>query len=652
MKLPGRRVRLFRLPFADAPESRARLWKSMTEHGLFVPADAPQPLGAEFPLQVAFQGTGPAVSGRVRVMEHGVSGWVRGYFVKFVALDEGSLPLPVSARDELPSQRHLPAVSSVDAPGADATGSADSWREEPTPVGIRPRSTVEGAPALHDYSNVELLHARDPEAWQGGLRPFDTFGPYQLLKRLGAGGMAEVLLARRTMAEGVDKLVALKLVFQEYARHPRLSELFLTEARLSATLQHPNVIQVFDVGSAAGRPFMAMEYVHGCNGADLVERLRERGRPPPVALAVTLAIGLGKALEYLHDQRDLDGRPLHLIHRDVSPGNLLIGLHGEVKLVDMGVASASIASGNDLLVVGKRTYMAPEQAAGGRPEPGWDIHGMGLVLYELLTLHRAFGEAAGSTQGAVHLRPSRFNPQVTPELERLVQWATAPDPKDRAPSAQALRQALERMRATLPPFDVVQAMRELFGESLDRVQRETEALIGVARGRDRPRGSLRCRRWLGFVEQRIPGALKLMVARHRQGLRWGAMALTVLGTSSAALLWPVHAREAALGEHLVKADRLIAVAKLSGAGEDTALAQLQAARALGPEDPRVRARLEALADGFELLATEAAQRGDVAEAVAHLRAALEAAPERNVPRMKLQFLEDEARRARSGWRKP
>ncbi|RKG55501.1 serine/threonine protein kinase [Corallococcus sp. AB011P] len=348
MKLPKRKGRLFRLPFADAPESRARLWKSMTDHGLFVPEDTPQPIGTEFALQVAFQGDGPAVSGRVRVMEHGVSGWVRGYFAKFVALDAGCLPLPLSPREPLAHATvGTPAAStSAGAPG----GNADSWREEPTPVGIRPRSTVDGASALNDYSHLELLHARDPEAWQGGLRPFDAFGPYQLLQRLGTGGMAEVILSRRTMAEGVDKLVALKLVFQEYARHPRLSELFLTEARLSATLQHPNVIQVFDVGSAAGRPFMAMEYVHGRNGADLVQALRQRGRPPPVALAVTIAIELGKALEYLHGQRDLGGRPLHLVHRDVSPGNLLVGLHGEVKLVDMGVASASIASGNALLV--------------------------------------------------------------------------------------------------------------------------------------------------------------------------------------------------------------------------------------------------------------------------------------------------------------
>ncbi|MHA7630390.1 serine/threonine protein kinase [Corallococcus sp. M7] len=648
MKLPKRKGRLFRLPFADAPESRARLWKSMTEHGLFVPEDTPQPIGTEFALQVAFQGAGPVVSGRVRVMEHGVSGWVRGYFVKFVALDEGSLPLPLSPREPVaPAAVGAPAAStSAGAPSRNA----ESWREEPTPVGIRPRSTVEGVSALNDYSHLELLHARDPEAWQGGLRPFDAFGPYQLLQRLGAGGMAEVILARRTMAVGVDKLVALKLVFQEYARHPRLSELFLTEARLSATLQHPNVIQVFDVGSAAGRPFMAMEYVHGRNGADLVQALRQRGRPPPVALAVTIAIELGKALEYLHGQRDLDGRPLNLVHRDVSPGNLLVGLHGEVKLVDMGVASASIASGNDLLVVGKRAYMAPEQTAGVRPDTAWDIHGMGLVLYELLTLHRA-SEAASGTEGPSGLlKPSHFNSQVTPELERLVQWATSPDPSARAPSAKVLRHALERVRSTLPPFDLVRTMHELFGEALDRARRETEVLMGTARGKDRPHAFPRYRRWRMAVEQRIPVAAKLAVARHGRALRWSALALAILCATGAALMWPLRAREAELAGHLSRADRLIAVAKLTGAGEDTALAQLQAARSLRPGDPRVRSRLAALADAFERLAAEATQRGDVTEAMAHLRAALEAAPERSATRIQLRFLEEELRKAPSGWR--
>jgi serine/threonine protein kinase len=646
---PKKKGRLFRLPFADAPESRARLWRSMSEHGLFVPEDTPQPIGTEFPLQVAFQGGGPAVSGRARVMEHGVSGWVRGYFVKFIALDEGSMPLPLSPRD-------APATPSEGTPslakeGAPVRGSEDSWREEPTPVGIRPRSTVDGAPALNDYSHLELLHARDPEAWQGGLRPFDTFGPYQLLKRLGAGGMAEVLLARRTMAEGVDKLVALKLVFQEYARHPRLSELFLTEARLSATLQHPNLIQVFGVGSAAGRPFLAMEYVHGCNGADLVQRLRQRGRPPPVALAVSIAIELGKALEYLHGQRDLDGRPLHLVHRDVSPGNVLIGMHGEVKLVDMGVASASIASGNDLLVVGKRAYMAPEQTPGARPECAWDIHGMGLVLYELLTLHRAAEDTASGAPGDTGpLMPSRFNPQVTPELERLVQWATAPEPSGRVSSARELRLALERVQEGLPPFDRVRALQELFGESLEQSRRETEALMGIARGRDKPLAFPSYRRARDAVAKRIPPAAKLAVARHGRALRWGALALAVLCATGAALLWPLHAREVALVAHLSRADRLIAAARLVGSGEDTALAQLQAARALRPADPRVRTRLAALADVFEGLAAEAARRGDVAEAMAHLRAALEAEPERSAPRLRLRHLEEEVHKMSSSRR--
>ncbi|RKH72441.1 hypothetical protein D7X96_04990 [Corallococcus interemptor] len=629
MTQPERKGQLFRLPFADAPESRARLWKSMTEHGLFVPEDLPRPIGTEFALQVAFQGDGPVVSGRARVMAHGVSGWARGYFVKFVELDADSLPLPLSPRE--PPAPEPVEVAVASAPG----GSEDAWREEPTPVGIQPRSMVEEASAPGDASHLE--------AWQGGLRPFDAFGPYQLLQRLGAGGMAEVLLARHTMAEGVDKLVALKLVFQEYARHPRLSELFLTEARLSATLQHPNVIQVFDVGSAVGRPFMAMEYVHGRNASDLVQALRRSGRPPPVALAVTIAIELGKALEYLHEQRDLDGRPLHLVHRDVSPGNVIIGLHGEVKLVDMGVASASIASGNDGLVVGKRAYMAPEQAAGGHPEPAWDIHGLGRVLYELLTLRRA-SEATGP------LKPSHFHPQVTPELERLVRWATAPEPSARAPSAKVLRQALERVRSTLPPFDLVQTMHALFGEALERTRHETEALMGMARGKDRPHAFPRYRRWRTAVAQRIPVRAQLLASRHGRTLRWSALAITFLWVTGASWMCPLHAREAALAGHLSRADRLISMAKLSGAGEDTALAQLQAARVLRPEDPRVRSRLAALADAFERLAEEATQRGDMTEAMAHLRAALEAAPERRAVRVRLRFLEEELRQASSGWR--
>ncbi|QSQ18854.1 protein kinase [Pyxidicoccus parkwayensis] len=701
MRLPKEQRRVFRLPCADAPESRERLSRSMSVHGLFVPTDDLEPLGAEFPLQLTFLNGRPVVSGRVQVVDHGTTGRLRGYFVKYVELDPGSLELPLNpARsrpragppghragpiprvfaepvtepgvhpDDVASAPEAPlAVSSTPStfrmrgeqlefrrellnrgarpshrpmeppPGARARGLGDFPPEEATPGGILPHTVDETTTGLNDYSNVELLHAVDPYAWQGGLRPFDDFGPYQLLRRLGVGGMAEVLLARRRMGDGVDKLVALKLVFQEYASHPRLSALFLTEARLSATLQHPNLIQVFDVGSAAGRAFMAMEYVHGRNGSELIQRLRERGGPPPIALAVALVIELGRALEYLHEKKDLDGRHLHLVHRDVSPGNLLIGMHGSVKLVDMGVASASIATGHDTLRVGKRAYMSPEQMCGGMPDPGWDIYGMGLVLHELLTLERAFE----STTTRWKLRPSTSNPQVPAELDRLVQWATEHDRTRRAPSARALRVALERVRLSLPPCDLVRTMRDLFGEELDEAQRETETLIAVARQRDGGEASRAWRRVTRALVGLTPRAVWLLFARHRSALRWGVAALVAVLMAAGVPLWRHQQQEALLVSHLERADALVAAAKLVGPGEDTALAQLQAALELRPGDARTRSRLQALADTFTRLGEAAERRGDVSEAAAHYRAALEADASREPLRERMRALEEEVR---------
>ncbi|MFP2927297.1 serine/threonine-protein kinase [Pyxidicoccus sp. 3LG] len=715
MRPPKDQRRVFRLPCADAPESRERLSRSMNVHGLFVPADQLEPVGTEFPLQLTFQSGRPVVSGRVQVVEHGMAGRLRGYFVKYVELDPGSLELPLNPRRPRPARKALaarraeplpqgfaepvtepdslpkasaPEAASAPAPTSDysttfrmrgeqlpfgrenlnvsaampaprrpaqtasASGSVPYPSEEVTPVGILPRTVDETTTGLKDYSNEELLHAFDPHAWQGGLRPFDAFGPYQLLRRLGAGGMAEVILARRLMGDGVDKLVALKLVFQEYACHPRLSEFFLTEARLSATLQHPNLIQVFDLGSAAGRAFMAMEYVHGRNGAELVQRLRERGGRPPIALAVAVSIELGKALEYLHEKRDLDGRHLHLVHRDVSPGNLLISLHGAVKLVDMGVASASIATGNDSLMVGKRAYMSPEQAAGGTPEPGWDIYGLGLVLYELLTLERAFEgitePAAIVASRRTKLRPSAVNPQVPAELDRLVQWATEYDRTRRAPSARALRVALEQVRAGLPAFDLVKTMRELFGDELDEAQQETGKLIGIARRRDGGSSSRALRRTATALRELMPRRLRLVVARHRQALRRSIPVLLVVLLVGGVFLWRHRQREAVLSAHLERADQLVTQARLVGPGEDTALAQLKAALELRPDDVRVLARLRVLADTFTRLGEVAERRGDVAEAAAHFRAALEADASREPLRARMRALEEQVRsRSRS-----
>jgi serine/threonine-protein kinase len=375
--------------------------------------------------------------------------------------------------------------------------------------------SAEPSTRVHGYSEEELQGTREPGAWSGGLRALDVLGGYQLLRRLGAGGMAEVFLARRRMREGVDKLVALKLVRPTPAHQSALSQLFLTEARVSATLQHPNVIQVFDVGRAAGRPFMAMEYVHGRNGAELLQRLRTLGALPPVALAVSVAIELCRALEYLHGLRDLDGRPLRLVHRDVSPGNLLVGQYGEVKLVDMGVAAASIATGSRAMVVGKRAYMSPEQARGERPRPAWDVYGLGLVLYELLTLERAFGAGvAPEACRQLERPPSALHPGVPPALDALVRQATEADPAWRVPDAATLRQRLERVRAELPPFELGRTMRELFGPELEESRRELESLVRTARRREGWGGS-RTRRLCVLLRRLVPPGVRLRLGRPR-----------------------------------------------------------------------------------------------------------------------------------------
>ncbi|HCF61375.1 MAG TPA: hypothetical protein DFS52_25685, partial [Myxococcales bacterium] len=365
---------------------------------------------------------------------------------------------------------------------------------------------------VHAYSADELREARDPDAWAGGLQPFDMLGPHQLLKRLGNGGMAEVFLARSTLGQGVEKLVALKMVLPEFGPDTCFASLFLNEARISATLQHPNLVQVFAFGEAAGRPYLSMEFVHGRSLADLVAAARKKGERLPLAFGVNAAIGLCRALEYVHEKRDLDGRPLQLVHRDVSAGNVLVSDHGELKLVDFGVASATALADTSGLVVGKRGYMSPEQSRGGTPSPAWDLFSLGVLLHELLTLARPFdkGSAPDPTAplgGPLILRlPSQLEPNIPSLLDRAVLWAIDPEPKRRAPSARALRELLEEVRRKLPPCEIAEVVAAYFGEQLEGEQRQNEELIARSRQLAPPRrvsGTMPLLRPLRAVRRRI-----------------------------------------------------------------------------------------------------------------------------------------------------
>ncbi|HEY0987123.1 MAG TPA: serine/threonine-protein kinase, partial [Kofleriaceae bacterium] len=197
------------------------------------------------------------------------------------------------------------------------------------------------------------------------LAPGDKLGKYEVIRQIAVGGMAELYLARTVGIEGFEKLVCVKRILPLFADDPNFVNMFLNEARLAATLHHPNVAQIYDIGQEAGDFFFSMEYVHGEDLGRLVATGRENGVPISLDCALTLAAGLCAGLHHAHEKASADGKPLGVVHRDVSPTNVLVSYDGAVKLVDFGIARAigePMASGNGMK--GKIAYMSPEQCRG------------------------------------------------------------------------------------------------------------------------------------------------------------------------------------------------------------------------------------------------------------------------------------------------
>jgi serine/threonine-protein kinase len=207
--------------------------------------------------------------------------------------------------------------------------------------------------------------------------------------------MGEVFLARHIGPSGFERTVVLKRVLPHLGSDPRLVEMLLEEARLLARLEHPNIVQVFELGQHAGGYFLVMEYIHGLVLSDVIGRLEDVG--PPVGLGAFVAREVCRALSYAHGLRDAKGKPLGLVHRDVSPSNIMLGTTGSVKLLDFGIAKAlSSAELTDAgMIKGKPWYMAPERFAGEPADQKSDIYSVGVVLYEAITARRLFqGEGA------------------------------------------------------------------------------------------------------------------------------------------------------------------------------------------------------------------------------------------------------------------
>lgn len=282
------------------------------------------------------------------------------------------------------------------------------------------------------------------------------FGRYRLLERLEVGGMAEVFLAR----EAGGGLVAVKRLLPTLAEDREQVERFLQEARLGAALAHRGIVRVLEAGREQAGWFMALEWVAGRDLAALQARLAGRGERLSPALAAFVAREVCQALEHAHRRRGADGRPLGLVHRDVSPRNVLCSWEGAVKLLDFGIARAA-GAGPGPAPRGRARYLSPEQAGGGPAGPRSDVFSLGAVLHELLGGERLQpgGEAAP---------PSRWNPAVPPGLDAAVLGALAPEPEARTPSAADLAEALRPYADPEGERSLARLLGELFPEERRR----------------------------------------------------------------------------------------------------------------------------------------------------------------------------------------
>lgn len=305
----------------------------------------------------------------------------------------------------------------------------------------------------------------------------EKYGPYELLARLATGGMAHVFLARRSGEQDASRLVVVKRILPHLAENAEFVSMFLQEARVAARLDHPAIAHVLDLGHVDGSYFMAMEYVPGDDFRRVVRRADAEGRTLPAALACRMIIGACEGLDFAHRKLDERGRPLNIVHRDVSPQNLLVGFDGEVKVIDFGIAKAADSAHHTRTGVlkGKYAYMSPEQAEGLPLDGRSDVFALGIVLFELLTRTRLFKRQNDlATLKAVTEcrvpRPSQFNPSLDPELEGIVLRALARDRDQRTPSAGQLAQELEAYLAAhgLPgsTAHLRQFMREIYAERL------------------------------------------------------------------------------------------------------------------------------------------------------------------------------------------
>ncbi|MEM6367011.1 MAG: serine/threonine-protein kinase [Myxococcota bacterium] len=312
----------------------------------------------------------------------------------------------------------------------------------------------------------------------------ETFGPFLLLDRINVGGMAEVFRGKAQGVAGFERLVALKRILPSVSQDPDFIEMFVDEAKIAVQLQHANIAQTYDLGEVAGQYYIAMEYVSGVDVKTLWSRARQRKRLLPIPMSLHIVQKMCEGLDFAHRKADETGRKIGLVHRDVSPHNVLCSFDGEIKVIDFGIAKVQnkVSKTQAGALKGKFGYMSPEQVRGLEPDHRVDVFACGIVLYELLVGRRMFrGNSEFSILEKVRnvdfVPPTEINTQLDPDLAAIIMKALAKDKEDRWEWASDMAKAIQdHAYATGQLFQRADLVRYLSTHFAEEKEAERERL--------------------------------------------------------------------------------------------------------------------------------------------------------------------------------
>lgn len=316
---------------------------------------------------------------------------------------------------------------------------------------------------------------------QRGVR----FGKYVLLNRIAVGGMAEIFLARQEGLEGFEKTICIKRIRPHLSSQPNFVRMFLNEAKLAAQLNHPNIVQIYDLGRINDSYFIAMEYISGRDTSRILPKAEKLRMPFPMIYALKIASNACEGLYYAHSKTDAYGNPLSVVHRDITPENIIVGFNGTVKIVDFGIAKASTQLEQTRAgeIKGKLSFMSPEQAMGKTLDHRSDIFSLGAVMYEWITGYKLF---TGENEMAILKNiidgriypPSYFKEDVHPEVEKILMKALEKDVEKRYQSAWEMQFDIDTFVAgsDFSPSNIHLSnfLKQLF---TDEIEKEKELLL-------------------------------------------------------------------------------------------------------------------------------------------------------------------------------